>query len=112
MIGSKGRVGLYEILAVSSDLKAGIEHGLGERELQKVAGAGDFLPMRRYARFLLDNALVDPDELVKVFPRKVERNEKAMFGALKTRNQPTSRPAPKKPTATKKKSAKRSTRKK
>ncbi|MDA7657522.1 ATPase, T2SS/T4P/T4SS family [Verrucomicrobia bacterium] len=112
MTGSKGRVGLYEILAVSSKLKEGIEHGLGERELQKVAGAGDFLPMRRYARFLLDNALVDPDELVKVFPRKVERNEKAMFGSPKNQNQPARRPAPKKATATKKKSVKRSTRKK
>ena len=85
---------------------------MGERELQKVAGAGDLLPMRRYARFLLDNALVDPDELVKVFPRKVERNEKAMFGSPKNQNQPARRPAPKKATATKKKSVKRSTRKK
>ena len=109
--GSKGRVGLYEILAVSSSLKAGIEQGLSERELQKVVGAGDFLPMRRYARFLLDNALVDPDELVKVFPRKVERNEKTFFKTPVTRTKPSVSSAKKK-AAPKKKSAKRPAKKK
>ena len=73
-IGSKGRVGLYEVLAVGPNLKTGIEQGVGERELPKLVGEGDFLPMRRYARFLLENALVDPDELVKVFPRHIQRD--------------------------------------
>ncbi len=83
--GSKGRIGLYEILAVSGELKDGIEQGLSERELQRLAAPGDFLPMRRYARFLLDNALVDPEELIKVFPRRQERDKKAIQGALEVK---------------------------
>ena len=39
--------------------------------------------MRRYARFLLDNALVDPHELAKVFPRRIERDVKVIDGGLK-----------------------------
>ncbi len=81
--GSKGRVGLYEILAISPEMQTAIEQGLSEQQLEAKVAPGDFLPMRRYARFLLDNALVSPEELVKVFPRRVERDEKTIRGALK-----------------------------
>ena len=106
-IGSKGRVGLYEILAISPVLGTGIEQGLSERELESKVVAGDFLPMRRYARFLLDNALVSPEELVKVFPRRVERNEKMIRSALKT--SPAKKGRAKRKAATKKKSVRRTT---
>ena len=106
--GSKGRVGIYEILAVSPAMKDAIEQGLGERELQQKVKPGDFLPMRRYARFLLDNALVSPDELIKVFPRQVERDAKSISGALKVRKESISA----KPTRQKKKApAKRASKK-
>lgn len=109
--GSKGRVGLYEVLAVSPALKEGIEQGLGERELQGLAKSSDFLPMRRYARFLLDNALVDPDELAKVFPRRIERDAKVIDRGLKAQSKragkKASSPAHRSAKTAKKRSAKK-----
>ena len=105
--GSKGRVGLYEILAVSPALKSGIEQGASDGELQSIVSPGNFLPMRRYVRFLMDNALVDPLEVIKVFPRRVERSEKVIRGALEASSLA---PGRKKKTV-KRKSAKKASRK-
>lgn len=66
--GTKGRVGVYEVLVVSPKLRDAIERSAPYAELQASLTHDDFIPMARYARFLLENKMVSVDEIKRLFP--------------------------------------------
>jgi type II secretory ATPase GspE/PulE/Tfp pilus assembly ATPase PilB-like protein len=66
--GTKGRVGVYEVLVVTPKLRDAIERGATHAEMQSLLTHDDFIPMARYARFLLENKMVSVDELRRLFP--------------------------------------------
>ncbi len=64
--GFRGRVGVFEILVVDDDLRAAIIAGAGSLQLREVALRGAFVPMARYAAFLLEHGVTTPEELLGV----------------------------------------------
>ncbi len=66
--GIRGRVGVYEVLTATPALQSGIQEGLAEGELLQHLPAGSFLPLRRYARHLLENGLAAAETLATLFP--------------------------------------------
>jgi MSHA biogenesis protein MshE len=66
--GTAGRVGVYEVLIVTPTLRDAIERGASYADMQACLGHDDFIPMSRYARYLLENKMVSPDEIKRLFP--------------------------------------------
>jgi type II secretory ATPase GspE/PulE/Tfp pilus assembly ATPase PilB-like protein len=66
--GTKGRVGVYEVLVVTPKLRDTIERGATYADMQAALTHDDFIPMARYARFLLENKMVSVDEIKRLFP--------------------------------------------
>lgn len=68
MTGYKGRLGLYELLVLTDALRAAIEEGATLGEMAQAAPAGSYVPMRRYAKFVLDQGLANPKDLLNLLP--------------------------------------------
>jgi type II secretory ATPase GspE/PulE/Tfp pilus assembly ATPase PilB-like protein len=66
--GTKGRVGVFEVLVVNPKLRDAIERSAPYAEMQAAVSHDDFIPMARYARFLLENKMVSVDEIRRLFP--------------------------------------------
>lgn len=66
--GTKGRVGIYEVLVVTPKLRDAIERSATYADMRAAVTHDDFIPMARYARFLLENKMVSVDELKRLFP--------------------------------------------
>lgn len=68
MSGYKGRMGLYELLLMTPGLRDAVESEASLSELQEAAPAGSYVPMRRYARLLVDNGLVKAHDVLDLLP--------------------------------------------
>jgi type IV pilus assembly protein PilB len=75
MTGVKGRLGLYEVLVMTPELREAIEKGATVAELQRAAPAGSFISMRRYARFVMDKGLVNPNDVLEILPAAASAQE-------------------------------------
>jgi type II secretory ATPase GspE/PulE/Tfp pilus assembly ATPase PilB-like protein len=68
--GTKGRVGVFEVLVVNPKLRDAIEKGASYADMRACLTHDDFIPMARYARFLLENKMVSVDEITRLFPAR------------------------------------------
>jgi type II secretory ATPase GspE/PulE/Tfp pilus assembly ATPase PilB-like protein len=68
MTGQKGRLGLYEVLVMTNELRDAIEKEATLMELRKSAPPGSYISMRRYAKFVMDKGLVNPKDLLEILP--------------------------------------------
>ena len=75
MTGRKGRLGLYEVLVMTPELREAIESNATMAELHRVAPAGSFVSMRRYAKFAISKGLVDPKDVLEILPPAVSADE-------------------------------------
>ena len=66
--GYKGRIGLYEVLVMTPQLRDGVERSATMAELQKAAPPGSYISMRRYAKFVMDKGLVSPKDVLEILP--------------------------------------------
>jgi type II secretory ATPase GspE/PulE/Tfp pilus assembly ATPase PilB-like protein len=68
MTGHRGRIGIYEVLLISDSLRETIEHAASLHDMHQATPPGTFLPMRRYARHVMEKGLVSPEDLIATFP--------------------------------------------
>ncbi len=68
MTGLRGRVGLFEVLTIGSDIRQRIETDTPVSEISDSLTGDAFLPMRRYARYLLLSGRVDALSILGAFP--------------------------------------------
>ncbi len=66
--GEAGRIGVFEVLSVSDHLVGLIEEDSAWKDLQKALTPETFVPMSRYARYLLAQGLVSPKRFRETFP--------------------------------------------
>jgi type II secretory ATPase GspE/PulE/Tfp pilus assembly ATPase PilB-like protein len=78
MTGAKGRIGLYEVLVISPEVREAIENDESLTQLERSAPASAYLPMQRYARFVLEKGLASVSDVLRVFPS----NDKTVTSAL------------------------------
>lgn len=67
--GFKGRAGVYELLVVSPAVKEAIAREASAHELKKLASDGSYVPLARYASFLLAEGLTVPSEVLRILPK-------------------------------------------
>jgi type II secretory ATPase GspE/PulE/Tfp pilus assembly ATPase PilB-like protein len=75
MTGLKGRLGLFEVLVMTHELREAIEMNSTIGQLRAVAPAGSYISMRRYAKFVMDKGLVNPKEVLEVLPAAASAQE-------------------------------------
>jgi type II secretory ATPase GspE/PulE/Tfp pilus assembly ATPase PilB-like protein len=68
MTGLKGRLGIYEVLVMTPELREAIENGGTLADLQRAAPPGSYIAMRRYAKFVMEKGLVNPKDLLEILP--------------------------------------------
>jgi MSHA biogenesis protein MshE len=66
--GEAGRVAVFEVLAISERLVELIEADAPWKEMQQALTPEVFVPMSRYARFLMAQGLMSPKRLREAFP--------------------------------------------
>ncbi len=66
--GQRGRVALYEVLIITPELRRSVEHGASLSDLERAAPPGSFVPMRRYAYYLLSKGMATAADLLEVLP--------------------------------------------
>lgn len=67
--GFKGRMGVYELLVVSQPVREAIARGADAAELKAAASDGSWVPLSRYASFLLNEGLTVPSEILRILPK-------------------------------------------
>jgi type II secretory ATPase GspE/PulE/Tfp pilus assembly ATPase PilB-like protein len=75
MTGRKARIGLYEVLVMTPELRESIERNATMAELHRAAPAGSFVSMRRYAKFAISKGLVDPKDVLEILPPALSATE-------------------------------------
>jgi type II secretory ATPase GspE/PulE/Tfp pilus assembly ATPase PilB-like protein len=65
-------MGLYEVLVVTPELRESIEREESGVQMEKLASPGSYLPMKSYARFVLEKGLVSAEDLLEILPAAVE----------------------------------------
>jgi type II secretory ATPase GspE/PulE/Tfp pilus assembly ATPase PilB-like protein len=75
MTGQKGRLGLFEVLVMTPQLREAVEKNATMAELHKAAPAGSYTSMRRYAKFVLEKGLVNPKEVLEILPATASAHE-------------------------------------
>jgi type II secretory ATPase GspE/PulE/Tfp pilus assembly ATPase PilB-like protein len=75
MTGQKGRLGLFEVLVMTPQLREAVENNATMAELHKAAPAGSYTSMRRYAKFVLEKGLVNPKEVLEILPATASAHE-------------------------------------
>ncbi len=68
MSGYKGRIAMYEVLVMTPELRAAVEHAASLGELEKSAPSGSFVNMRRYAGYLFEKGLASPRDILDALP--------------------------------------------
>jgi len=68
--GFKGRIGVYELLVNSPKVKEAISRGATGQELKAAASDGSWVPLSRYASFLLNEGATTPSEVLRILPRE------------------------------------------
>lgn len=68
MMGTRGRIGLFEVLVMSPPLREALERNATLSEMEKVAQPETHIPMRRYASYVLEKGLVSLKDILPVFP--------------------------------------------
>jgi len=66
--GELGRIAVFEMLIVKQYLREMIEREVPVTVMHEVLSPADFISMRRYARYLLQEGLVAPDTVARIFP--------------------------------------------
>jgi len=66
--GFKGRVGIYEVLSVSGDLREAIAEGANTIELRRAARAGSYITLADYAGRILSMGMTTATEVLRVLP--------------------------------------------
>ncbi|MBN2493016.1 MAG: Flp pilus assembly complex ATPase component TadA [Deltaproteobacteria bacterium] len=66
--GFKGRVGVFEVLAVNQSVREAIARGASASEIERAA-AGAFVPLASFASFLLREGLTVPSEVLRILSR-------------------------------------------
>lgn len=69
--GEVGRVAVFEILLVDGPLRAAIERHAPADEIARTLSERNYISMARYGRRLLQDGLVGPDALARIFPPPV-----------------------------------------
>src|SRR5437773_2018136 len=62
--GKKGRVGIYELLAMTDDLKRAVANGAKTDEIRHIARASGMRTLKEYAMFLMADGLTSVDEVL------------------------------------------------
>jgi type IV pilus assembly protein PilB len=62
--GKKGRVGIYELLAMNDDLKLAVARGAKTDEITDIARASGMKTLKEYAMFLMAEGLTSVDEVL------------------------------------------------
>jgi type II secretory ATPase GspE/PulE/Tfp pilus assembly ATPase PilB-like protein len=68
--GEIGRVGIFEILKVSEQLRGLIEESESFTRMHESLGPNNFIPMTAYSRLLLEEGIVAPERVREIFPAK------------------------------------------
>lgn len=68
--GELGRIGIYEILLVSKELRSLIETEAPWSTLHAALKPDEFISMSRYSRFLLEEGVVAPERIHEIFPAR------------------------------------------
>lgn len=67
--GEKGRVGAYEIMLVTDELRDLIDRSATRNQFEKALDPNFFFSLARYCRFLLKQGLVAPEQVEQIFPK-------------------------------------------
>jgi type IV pilus assembly protein PilB len=62
--GYKGRVGIYEVLTMSEDLKGGVASGANTDQIREMAMKNGMLDLKHYAMFLMTQGLTSVEEVL------------------------------------------------
>ena len=62
--GKKGRVGIYELLTMTEELKRAVARGAKTDEITKIATEGGMMTLKRYAMILMAEGLTSLDEVL------------------------------------------------
>lgn len=68
--GFKGRIGVYELLLVGPGVRDAIARDASATELRQVALDGSYVPLVKYASYLLNEGLTVPSEVLRILPRE------------------------------------------
>ena len=68
--GESGRVGTYEVLFVTDQLRDLIDRSAPRSEFAKALDPQNFFSFARYCRFLLKAGLVAPERVERILPKK------------------------------------------
>ncbi len=68
--GESGRVGAYEVMFVTDQLRDLIDRGARRSEFEKALDEQYFYSFPRYCRFLLKEGLVAPEQIERILPKK------------------------------------------
>ncbi len=64
--GFKGRIGVYELLVVGPEVKQAIAQGADGATLREAAQDGSYVPLSRYASYLLTEGATVPSEVLRI----------------------------------------------
>ncbi len=70
--GYSGRIGVYEVLLGSTELRDAISARAGLDELRAAAPEGTYMPLTRYSAFLLARGMTTPEEIIRILPGEEE----------------------------------------
>lgn len=73
--GELGRIAVFEMLLVKESLREMIERQVPVTVIANVLSTRDFISMKRYARYLLQEGLVSPDAVARIFPPPLKAGE-------------------------------------
>jgi type II secretory ATPase GspE/PulE/Tfp pilus assembly ATPase PilB-like protein len=73
--GELGRIAVFEMLIVKESLREMIERQVPVTVIGNVLSTRDFISMKRYARYLLQEGLVSPDAVARIFPPPLKTGE-------------------------------------
>ena len=68
--GESGRVGAYEVMFITDQLRDRIDRSAPRSELEKALDPQYFFSFSRYCRFLLKAGLVAPEHVERMIPKK------------------------------------------
>jgi type II secretory ATPase GspE/PulE/Tfp pilus assembly ATPase PilB-like protein len=75
MTGLKGRLGLFEVLVMTPELREAIELNATMAQLRAAAPAGSYISMRRYAKFVMEKGLVNAKDVLEILPPAASATE-------------------------------------
>ncbi|MFH1811550.1 MAG: ATPase, T2SS/T4P/T4SS family [Pseudomonadota bacterium] len=68
--GYKGRIGVFELLVVSANVREAIAQEGSTAAIQLAAQDGSFVSLARYSTFLLQEGLTVPSEVLRILPKE------------------------------------------